>query len=86
MIHSAFDCDILKEVRSVYLYISKAFDEVWHEGLIFKLKQHGFSGHKLNILTDFLSNCLQRTTINGKSSNWNSIGTGVPRGTALGPH
>ena len=69
----------------MYLDISKAFDKVWHEGLIFKLKQHGVSGHMLSILTDFLLNRLQRTTINGKSSNWNSIGAGVPQGSVLGP-
>ena len=55
MIHSAFDCDIPKEVRSVYLDISKAFDKVWHEGMIFKLKQVGVGGHMLHILSDFLS-------------------------------
>ena len=73
MIHSSFDCDIPKEVRSVYLDISKAFDKVWHEGLLFKLKQYGVSGHMLSILIDFLLDRLQRTTLNGKSSNWNSI-------------
>ena len=32
------------EVRSVSLDMSKAFDKVWHEGLIFKLKQNDISG------------------------------------------
>ena len=73
MIHSAFDCDIPKEVRSVYLDISKAFDKVWHEGMIFKLKQVGVGGYMLDILTDFLSNRFQRTTLNGKSSEWKVI-------------
>ena len=37
MIHQSFDCDVPKEVRSVFLDISKAFDKVWHRGLLFKL-------------------------------------------------
>ena len=34
----------LHETRSVFLDISKAFDKVWHEGLVFKLKPYGISG------------------------------------------
>ena len=30
-----------KEIRIVFLDISKVFDRVWHEGLIFKLKKMG---------------------------------------------
>ena len=36
------------EVRDVFLDISKAFDKVWHNGLIYKLKQNGVSGNLLN--------------------------------------
>ena len=42
------------EGRGVFLDISKAFDKVWHEGLIFKLKQNGISGKLLNLIKDFL--------------------------------
>ena len=46
-IYKSFDDGL--EVRSVFLDISKAFDKVWHEGVIFKLKQNGISGDLLNI-------------------------------------
>ena len=41
-IYSSFDESL--EVRSVFLDISKAFDKVWHKGLIFKLSQNATSG------------------------------------------
>ena len=53
-IHENFDCGL--EVRSIYLDMSKAFDKVWHEGLIFKLKQNGIEGKLLNLFSDYLAN------------------------------
>ena len=43
------------DVRSVFLDISKAFDKVWHDGIIFKLKQNGISGNLLHLLSNFLN-------------------------------
>ena len=51
------------EVRSVFLDISKAFDEVWNEGRLFKLKQSSISGELLHILFDSLSNKKQRVVL-----------------------
>ena len=72
------------KVRSVFLGISKGFDKVWHEGLIFKLKQNEISGELLHILSDFLSNRKQRVVLNGQNSSWTNAHAGVPQGTMLG--
>ena len=50
-IYKSFDDGF--EVRSVFLGISKTFDKVWHQGIIFRLRQNGISGDLLNILSDF---------------------------------
>ena len=42
------------EVRCVFLDISKAFDKVWYQGILFKLKQNGISGNFLKLKEDFL--------------------------------
>ena len=73
------------EVRSVFLDIPKAFDKVWHEGIIFKLQQNGISDDLLNILSDFLRNRKQRVTLNGQSSSWTNVNAGISQGSVLGP-
>ena len=82
-IFTAFDCN--PDVRSVYLDISKAFDRVWHEGFLYKLRRCGVSGNLLSLIKDFLANRKQRTVLNRKTSEWGSITAGVPQGSILGP-
>ena len=72
------------EVRGVFLDISKAFDKVWHDGLIFKLQENGISGNLLNVLKHFLTNRKQRVVLNGQSSSWNNVKAGDPQGSILG--
>ena len=57
------------EVCSVFFDMSKAFDKVWHKGLIFKLKQSGISGNFLSTFTDFLKLRKQRVMLNGQLSS-----------------
>ena len=73
------------ETRAVFLDISKAFDKVWHEGLIHKLKSNGISGNLLLFFENYLFNRHQRVTLNGSESTWESISAGVPQGSVLGP-
>ena len=52
-------------VRGVFLEMSKAFDELWHEGLLLKLSLNGISGKRLKLLRDFLYCRKQRVVQNG---------------------
>ena len=70
-----------KEVRVVFCDISKAFDRVWHKGLLFKLAAIGCSKSFLRWFTSYLSGRRQRVVINGMISDWASIFAGVPQGS-----
>ena len=74
-----------KEVRAIFCDISKAFDRVWHKGLLYKLSSVGISGSLLQWFTDYLNNRKQRVVLPGTASGWTSIKAGVPQGSILGP-
>ena len=66
--YASFDCYPTLKVRGVFLDISKAFDRIWHEGLIYKIKSVGISRPLLKLNESFLSNRYQRVLLNGQSS------------------
>ena len=63
----------------------KAFDKIWHQGIILKVRQNCILCDQLNILSDFLSNKKQRVVLNGQTCSWANITTGVPKESILGP-
>ena len=74
-----------KEVRAVFCDISKAFDRVWHRGLIAKLKHYGIDGPLLAWFESYLTNRRQRVVLPNGNSDWKEIKAGVPQGCILGP-
>ena len=84
-IHKALKDPKFLEVRAVFLDISKAFNKVWHEGLLFKLKQNGISGKLLTLFESYLHNRKQRVALNGFFLEYAHIESGVPQGSVIGP-
>jgi hypothetical protein len=69
--------DLGKDVRFIFCNISKAFDRVWHSGLIFKLQKYGICGHVLKWIESFLYDRKQRVNIDGYFSRWKNVNAGV---------
>jgi hypothetical protein len=73
------------EILAVFLDLSKAFDKVWHKGLLYKLKRIGITGKLLAWIESYLSNRKQTVVINGIKSDILELKAGVPQGSVLGP-
>ena len=71
-------------MRRIFLDISKAFDKVWHDGLLFKLKTYGVEGDSLLLIKNYLKNRKQRVVLNSQKSEWRKINSGFPQRSVLG--
>ena len=47
--------ELKRETRAVFLDISKAFDKVWHEGILSKLKRNGIGRALLELIRNYLN-------------------------------
>ena len=70
--------DMGRKVCGIVFGISKAFDKVLHDGLIFSLRQNGICSEMINILQDFLGDRKQNVVLNGHCPYWVDTRAGVP--------
>ena len=73
----------------ILLNVSKAYDKVWHEGLMFKIKHMGITGSLFDwpksYMYMYISERYQKVVLNGMESNLYFLESEVPQGSILGP-
>ena len=69
----------------IFCDFSKAFDRVWHKGLVCKLQSYGVSGPILEWFISYVSNRSQKIMYKNKFSSVGYINASVPQGSVLGP-
>ena len=74
-----------RDVRFSFCDVSKAFDKVWHKGLLFKLKLTGVNKQLISWIESYLSDRQQKVVSEGFSSTLQGIKAVVPQGSVLGP-
>ena len=75
-----------RDVTAIYLDISKYFDKIWHDGLLYKCKNEFFiAGPLLSWLQSYLTDRRQRVRVGDAFSSTKNIKAGCPQGSVLGP-
>ena len=74
-----------KEANCFVFYdFSKAFDKVWHRGLLHKMKAYGITGNLINWFNSYLKSRRQKVVIKNNSA-YCELSAGVPQGSVLDP-
>ena len=77
--------DSNQHVIALFLDLSKAFDTINHILLIRKLEHYNFSNEAVNLVKEYLKNRKIAVNLNQTQSKQESLLTGVPQGSVLGP-
>jgi len=83
LIHDSFNAK--KSTGLVLLDLEKAFDTIWHNGLIFKMSKLNFPKYLIQIIHSFLSNRFFYVSVEEAFSPKFHIIAGVPQGAVLSP-
>ena len=73
-----------KNVCGIFFDILKAFDKVWHAGLIYKLIYLGVPVYIIRFIKNFLSDRVFKVKVNDTFSRSHTITCFVPQGSVLG--
>ena len=74
-----------KTPGNLYIDLSKAFDTLAFDILLFKLKYYGVTDTALDLMSSYLKNRKQYVVFNNTQSEYSEVYTGVPQGSILGP-
>jgi retron-type reverse transcriptase len=74
-----------KSTGAIFLDVAKAFDTVWHDGLVYKLHTAGVSLAMVKLLNSFLEDRKFHAKIGNVLSTVREIEAGVPQGSVLSP-
>ncbi|KAJ4436396.1 hypothetical protein ANN_19028 [Periplaneta americana] len=72
-------------VAAAYLDIERAFDKVWHEGLLVKLLGMGVPDGMIRLISNYLRGRTFKTRVGTSFSATREIHAGVPQGSIIGP-
>ena len=72
-------------VCAMFMDLSKAFDTIHPDLMIFKLSMHDFTQDALQYTSSYLTNRQQRIQVNSNFNNWENITPGVSQGSSVGP-
>jgi hypothetical protein len=74
-----------KSTGAIFLDVAKAFDTVWHDGLVYKLHTAGLPLAMVKLINSFLQNRVFHAKIGHALSTERAIEAGVPQGSVLSP-
>lgn len=76
---------VSKSTAMALMDVEKAFDNVWHDGLVFKLYGFNVPLYITKIIRNYLQDRTFKVSLEGSLSNSFNIAAGVPQGSLLGP-
>ena len=74
-----------RKACGIFFDISKAFDNIWHNGVIYQLNEIGAAKYLIKFVKDFMSNRKFRVKINNVCGEYCEIECGLAQGSAISP-